>query len=87
MSPVERAGAGCGPMFAEAVGAFDGVIYRVGRSGGGVRTRFMVAGAHIAPGGLGRAVMGGVSPSHADAALPGRRRDGPRATASRDRVE
>ena len=71
-------------MFAEAVGAFDGVIYRVGRSGGGVRTRFMVAGAHIAPGGLGRAVMGGVSPSHADAALPGRRRDGPGFAAPRN---
>ena len=74
-------------MIAEAVGAFRGIKLRVGRSSGGVRGRFVIAGAHIAPGGLGRAMMGGMPPSHADAALPGRRRDGPGFAAPRNRVE
>ena len=74
-------------MFAEAVGAFDSVVVRVGRGGGGVRARFVVPGAHIAPGGLGRTVMGGVPPSHANAALPSRRGDGPGFAAPRNRVE
>ena len=74
-------------MFAEAVGAFDGVVFRVGHGGGGMRARFVIPGAHIAPGGLGGAVMGGVPPSHANAALPGRRGDRPGLAALRNRVE
>jgi hypothetical protein len=71
-------------MFAEAVGAFEGVVLRIGHDGGGVCTRFVVPGTHIAPGGFGGAVMGGMPPSHANATLPGCHRDGPGFAASRN---
>ena len=87
MGPVEWAGAGCGPVFAETVGAFDDVVLRVGPDSGLVCATFVVPSAGIAPGGLRCAVMGRMSPSHADSALLGHRGDGPRLTASRDRVK
>ena len=74
-------------MLAEAVGAFGGGVFRVGRGGGRVRAGFVIPGAHIAPGGFRRAMMGGVPPSHANAALPGCRRDRPGLAAPRNRVE
>ena len=74
-------------MFAETIGAFDDVVLRVSLDGGLVRATSVIPGAGVAPGRLRGAVMGRVSPSHADSALLGRRGDGPRLTASGDRVE
>ena len=57
-SLIERADAGCGSVFTETVGAFDDVVLGVGLDGGLVCATFVVTGAGVTPGGLGRAVMG-----------------------------
>ena len=57
-SPVEGALARCGPVVAEAVCTFDGVEPGVGLDSGSVGARFMVAGAVVAPSGLGGAMVG-----------------------------
>ena len=49
---------GCGPVVAEAVGAFGDVETRVGFDGGSVGARLVVPGARVAPGGLGGAMVG-----------------------------
>ena len=86
-SPVKGAGAGRGQMVAQAVRTLDVGVLRVRLDGGLMGAGLMVPGARVAPGGLGSAMMGGMSPLKADAALLGCRRDRPRLAATRDRVE
>ena len=57
-SPIEWAGVGCGSVFAETVGTFDDVVLGVSLDGGLVCATFVVTGAGVAPGRLGRAGMG-----------------------------
>ena len=57
-SPVERALARCGPVFAEAVCTLDGVEPGVGLDSGSVGAGFVVPGARVAPGGFRGAMVG-----------------------------
>jgi hypothetical protein len=86
-SPVKGAGAGRGRMVTQAVRTLDVGVSRVRLDGGLMGASLVVPGARVAPGGLGSAMMGGMSPSKADAALLGCRRDRPRLAATQDRVE
>ena len=85
--PVKGAEAGRGRVVAQAVCAFDFGVSRVRFDGSLMSAGLVVPGARVAPGGLGSAVVGRVSPPKANATLLGCRRDRPRFAATRDHVE
>ena len=59
---VKGACTGGRPVFAVTIGAFDCVVTRLRLRSGSVGRGFMVSGAGETPGGLGRAMVSGMTP-------------------------